>query len=860
MKLLVIGGVAAGTKTAAKFKRENRSAQVTLLSKSADISYAGCGLPYYVGGAIQDQSELIVNTPQKFQGLTGVEVLTHREAVKVDPAKKQVEAKNLSTGETEIYCYDSLVIAVGASPVVPPVEGVDLPGVFQIRTPEDAVSVRSYLEQNSVKKAVVVGGGFIGLEMADNLLSKGVSPTVVEFTSQLLPGVLDPEMAGYVKKHLQAAGVRVLTGVKAEAVTGQSKVEAVRTSAGNLPCGAVVFSVGIRPNTQFLADSGLVMDRGAIVVNEKLCTNLPDIYAAGDCALVKNRLTGQPQWSPMGSSANLEGRTLAQALAGKNKSFAGVLGTAVCKLPGLNCGKTGLTEKSAREAGFDVETALIVTDDKAHYYPDSAYFIIKLVADRTSRKLLGVQVLGPGAVDKIVDLGVLGLSMGAKLSDYENLDLAYAPPFSTAIHPFVQAVYVLENKLDGILNSMTPAQYAAGAAEGYTILDVNPQPSIRGAKFVDLAAVNGSIEGIAPDEKLLLVCAKGKRAYFLQNRLKSLGYTSTLVLEGATFFNDVRIKSAGATVPPEEVTRVKGLGFLWDKRTPDCFNGRVITRNGKITAEEMRAITEAAEKYGSGEVAMTSRLTLEIQHVPFDNIDALREDLQAAGLETGGTGSKVRPVVSCKGTTCQYGLIDTFALSEEIHERFFHGYAGVKLPHKFKIAVGGCPNNCVKPDLNDLGIIGQKVPQIDLEKCRGCKVCQVEKACPINVPVLKDGKVIIDDSTCNHCGRCVGKCPFKAVENFVPGYRVYIGGRWGKKVAHGQYLEKVFTDKDEVMDVIEKAILLFREQGITGERFADTIARLGFENVQEQLLSDGLLNRKQENLSTQKHMQGGATC
>lgn len=860
MKLLVIGGVAAGTKTAAKFKRENRSAQVTLLSKSEDISYAGCGLPYYVGGAIEDRGELIVNTPQKFESLTGVEALTCREAVRVDAEKKKVEAKNLRTGETEIYEYDSLVIAVGASPVVPPVEGVELPGVFQVRTPEDAVSIREYLDTNQVKKAVVVGGGFIGLEMAENFLTRGVSPTVVEFTPQLMPGVLDPEMAAYVKKHLQKKGVRVLTGTKAEAVLGQGKAESVRTSGGDLPCGAVIFSVGVRPNTGFLSDSGIAMERGTILVDEKLRTNLPDVYAAGDCAMVKNRLTEKPQWSPMGSSANLEGRTLAQALAGEEKSFPGVLGTAVCRLPGLNCGKTGLTEQAARDAGYAVETALMVTDDKAHYYPDSSFFIIKLIAEKNTGVLLGVQALGPGAVDKLIDLGVLGISMRAKLSDFENLDLSYAPPFSTAIHPFVQAVYVLENKLSGALVSMTPAQYAAGEAEGYTVLDVNLQPTIRGAKYIDLASVNGPIEGIGKEEKLLLVCAKGKRAYFLQNRLKSFGYTNTVVLEGSTFFNDVRVKAAGASVPPEEVTRVKGLGFLWDKRTPDCFNGRVITRNGKITADEMRAITEAAERFGSGEVAMTSRLTMEIQQVPFDNIEPLREYLQAAGLETGGTGSKVRPVVSCKGTTCQYGLIDTFALSEEIHERFFHGYAGVKLPHKFKIAVGGCPNNCVKPDLNDLGVIGQKVPEIDLDKCRGCKVCQIEKTCPINVPVLKDGKLVIDDTACNHCGRCVGKCPFKAVEGFTSGYRIYIGGRWGKKVAHGRYLDKVFTEKEEVLNVIEKAILLFREQGITGERFADTIARLGFENVQEQLLSDKLLSRKQENLSAQKHLKGGATC
>lgn len=860
MKILIIGGVAAGTKTAAKCKREDRSAQVTLLSKSPDISYAGCGLPYYVGGAIQDKAELIVNTPEKFAALTGVQVKTLREAIAVDPGKKEVTAKNLTTGETETYSYDALVIATGASPIVPPIEGAGLPGVFQMRTPGDAVSLRDYLEQNQVKKATIIGGGFIGLEMAENLLAKGISPTVVEAAPQLLPGVLDPEMAAYVKRHLQQAGVRVLTGTKAEALLGEGRVESVRTSAGSLPCGAAVFSVGIRPNTAFLEGTGLAMEKGAIAVDENLATNLPGIYAAGDCALVKNRLTGKPQWSPMGSSANLEGRTLALALGGKGRGFAGVLGTAVCRLPGLNLTKTGLTEQAAKDAGYDIETTLMVTDDKAHYYPDSAYFIIKLIADKPTRRLLGVQVLGPGAVDKVCDLGVLALSMGATLADLENLDLSYAPPFSTAIHPFVQAVYVLENKLDGALQSMTPAEFAAGKAEGYTIIDTNQQPSIRGAKYIDLPSVNAPLPGIAKDEKMLLVCARGRRAYFLQNRLKALGYQNTLVLEGATFFNDVRVKAAGAAVPPEEVTRVKGLGFLWDKNTPDCFNGRVITRNGKITADEMRAITEAAEKYGSGEVAMTSRLTIEIQHVPFDNIEPLRQHLQAAGLETGGTGSKVRPIVSCKGTTCQYGLIDTFALSEEIHERFFHGYAGVKLPHKFKIAVGGCPNNCVKPDLNDLGVIGQKVPAIDLDKCRGCKVCQVVQACPINVPVVKDGKAVIDDTACNHCGRCVGKCPFKAAEAFVPGYRVYIGGRWGKKFAHGRYLDKVFTNKEDVMDVIEKAILLFREQGSTGERFADTIARLGFENVQEQLLSDGLLARKQENLSAQKHLKGGATC
>ena len=860
MRVLIIGGVAAGTKTAAKLKREDRSIDVTVITRDMDISYAGCGLPYYVGGFIESREELIVNTPQKYSALTGVEVRTGKAAVALDAQKKEVTVRDVQTGNTEVCSYDRLVIAVGASPAELPIEGKDLNGVFRMRTPDDADGIRKFAEENNVKKAVVIGAGFIGLEAAENLKARGISVTVIDFASQILPNILDPEMAAYAKKHLLSEGIRVITGTAAEAVLGSGKVTGVKTTAGTLPCEMLIMAAGVRPNTEFLEGSGIEMFKGTILVDDQMKTSLKDVYAAGDCVMVTNRITGERQWSPMGSSANMEGRTLAQVIAGEQKKYPGVLGTGVVKLPGLNIGRTGLTEEQARKAGYDVETVLVPTDDKAHYYPDASFFITKLVADRATRKLLGVQVFGPGAVDKMVDIAVMGINMGAVLEDYENADFAYAPPFSTAIHPFVQAVYVLMNKMDGKLVSMTPAEYTAGKAEGFTIVDAQPEPAIRGAFYVNLSQVNGEIEGLDKKEKILIVCARGRRAYFLQNRMRYYGYENTVVLEGATFFNDVKVKNAGGAVSKEEETRVKALGFLKDKRTPDRFNGRVITRNGKITADEARTIAEAAELYGSGEVTMTSRLTMEIQGVPFDNIEPLREYLMQAGLETGGTGSKVRPVVSCKGTTCQYGLIDTFALSEEIHERFFHGYSSVKLPHKFKIAVGGCPNNCVKPDLNDLGIIGQRVPQIDLEKCRGCKVCQIENNCPIKVAKMVDGKITIDENACNHCGRCVGKCPFHAIEDYTNGYRIYIGGRWGKKVAQGRHLDKVFTDKDEVLEVVEKAILLFREQGITGERFADTVARLGFENVQAQLLSGDLLARKDENLKAQKHMKGGATC
>lgn len=313
------------------------------------------------------------------------------------------------------------------------------------------------------------------------------------------------------------------------------------------------------------------------------------------------------------------------------------------------------------------------------------------------------------------------------------------------------------------------------------------------------------------------------------------------------------------TISAADEKRVKALGFLRNKGTNN-FSGRIITVNGKITTAQNKCIAEAAELFGNGIVTFTTRLTVEVQGIPYDKIEDFRAYLAKEGLVTGGTGSKVRPVVSCKGTTCQYGSIDTFALSEEIHQRFFNGYSDVKLPHKFKIAVGGCPNNCVKPDLNDLGIVGQMVPNFDEDYCNGCKKCSVEDACPIKVAKVEDGLLQINKDECNNCGRCIGKCHFDAIEDGKVGYKVYIGGMWGKRVAHGIPLTKIFTTKEEVMNVVEKAILLYREQGITGERFAQTIARLGFENVNSQLLSDDLLDRKQEILDAKLHLVGGATC
>lgn len=540
MQVLVLGGVAAGTKVAAKLMREDRSCEVTVLTKGKDISYAGCGLPYYVGGVIQAKSQLIVNTPEKFAALTGASVKTETEAVAVHPDRHVVEAKDLNTGEVAEYGYDKLVIATGASPFVPPIQGLDLKNVFVMRTPDDAIGLREAVEAGEIKRAVVAGGGFIGLEVAENLAAKGVKTTVIDFAPHVLPNFLDPELSEFVENRMAEAGVMPMTGVSLEGVEGNGKVEKVLTSKRGIKADALVLAIGIRPNTGFLEGSGIEMFKGTILTDQYLRTNVPDVYAAGDCAMVVNRQTGKAAWSPMGSTANIAGRVLAKDIAGKEIAYPGVLGTGVAKLPGgLNAGRTGLTETAARAEGCDVETVVAVVDDKAHYYPGAGSFIVKLTADKASRKLLGVQVLGAGAVDKITDIGVTAISLGATVDQLAVMDFAYAPPFSTAIHPFAHSVNILMNKLDGELETFTPEEFAAGAAAGYEIIDCAIEPSLPGKKYLNLTKVDGEVPGLGREDKLLLVCAKGKRAYLTQNRLKFYGYVNTRVLEGGTTFNEI---------------------------------------------------------------------------------------------------------------------------------------------------------------------------------------------------------------------------------------------------------------------------------------------------------------------------------
>lgn len=538
MKILIVGGVAAGTKAAAKLKRElGNEADVTVITLGSYISYAACGLPYYIGQVIKEKETLLENTPKSFEDLTNVKVITGIEATKLDRENKVVYAKNHNTGVDETYDYDKLIIATGARPVLPPIPGVDLENIFTLRDPDDADRIKAAVATGNIKRACIIGGGAIGLEMAENLSLLGVRASVIEMAPHILPGY-DGDFADYAENELAEAGIPVFLNDPVVSFEGNGKVEKLRTGKRAIKTDMVIMSVGVRPNTEWLQDSGLKFVEGTRIldVDDYMKTNDDSVWAVGDCAMVKNFITGKNNWTPMGSTANLTGRAAAKAVAGTAKhGFRGVLGTNVLQLPGVNVGKTGLGIETAKLAGYDISYVTITCYDKAKFYPTMDHFTIRLVAETSTRKLLGVQVLGKGNVDKIVDIGVTAISLGATIDQFDDMDFAYSPPFSSVIHPFAIAAAALENKMDGNLTGDTYANL--GLDDSWVLLDVGKTPVLPALRHVEVGSINDVIDGVPTDAKVALFCLEGKNSYMAENRMFRYGYNDVHVIEGGTHFN-----------------------------------------------------------------------------------------------------------------------------------------------------------------------------------------------------------------------------------------------------------------------------------------------------------------------------------
>lgn len=445
--VVVIGGGAAGMSAASRVRRLRPDWPITVLERGDYVSFILCGLPYYVEGLVDSESRLVVYTPEFFRTERNIDVRTRHEARRVDTANRLVEAVDLESGASQTFHYDRLVIAAGAQPVRPRIPGLDLEGVFTLHSIPSGLAIRSFLGSQTVRRAAVIGAGYVGLEMTEALRGVGAEVTLVEALESVLPGG-EPEIAALVDEELRRQGVDVRTGQLAQALEGDGRVRRVVTSNGAVEADLVLVSVGVRPAVQAAREAGIETGpTGAIATDRRMATNVPDVYSAGDCAEAQHLLTGRPAYVPLGTTANKQGRVAGINAAGGEAEFAGIVGTAGLKVFDLEVARTGLTEAQAREAGFAPVSAVIRFPSHAPCYPDARDLTVKLVADAESGRALGAQMCGPDTVAKRIDTVATALYAQMSVADVESLDLSYAPPFATAWEGIQLAAQRLLDKL-----------------------------------------------------------------------------------------------------------------------------------------------------------------------------------------------------------------------------------------------------------------------------------------------------------------------------------------------------------------------------------------------------------------------------
>ncbi len=545
MKVVIIGGVAAGPKVGSRVYRICPEAEIVLIEKGEFLSYAGCGLPYYVSGVVKEQKELmstpigVVRDSVFFRDVKNLKVLNRTEVIRVDRDKKEVIVVDLKSGNEKNIPYDKLVFATGARPIVPPIEGVNLKNVFTLQNIEDSEGIKTALAEDKAKDVVIVGGGLIGLEMTEALVEKGCRVTIVERLPQILP-ILDWEMAYQVTKYLESRGIKVKVSTTLTEIKGDGKVQSVVTDKGEIPCDFIIMSVGVKPNISLAEDAGLkIGTTGGIKVNEMMQTSDPDIFGAGDCVESTNLVTGKPCFIPLGSTANKQGRVAANNLCGKKDMFPGVLGSTVCKLFGLNIARTGLGEQQAKESGYDVITVLSPAPDKAHFYPEAKTIMLKLVIDKNTRRLLGLQAVGLGVVDKRIDVAAVAITSKMTVDDIANLDLCYAPPYSMAMDNLITAADIARNKLDGMFQSISPMEVKEKADRGddYLFLDVRSPGEYETIRLdntvlIPLGKLRSRLSELPKDKEIITFCKISLRGYEAALILKAAGFKDVKVMDG----------------------------------------------------------------------------------------------------------------------------------------------------------------------------------------------------------------------------------------------------------------------------------------------------------------------------------------
>ncbi len=543
-RIVIIGAVAAGTSAAAKARRNDETAEIVLYDKDVFISYSGCGLPYYISGQVPDLDQLTPRDAAFFKKKYNVDVWTRHLVLAIDPQAKTLTVQNLADGGLFMDHYDTLVLATGASAIVPPIPGVTLPHVFNLRNPGDARAIRTFIDSKAPRTAAVIGSGFIGLEMVEALTQAGLEVTVIEKLPQVCPFV-DPDMAPYIHDHLTRHQVAVRTGVAAASISGSTPdtlapATITLDDGSKIAADLVILAVGVRPNTALAQAAGIKFGpTGAIAVSLDMATNQPDIYACGDCAESFSIVDYQPLYRPLGSTANKTGHITGDVITGQPARHRGIAGTGIFRIFDLTVAATGLNEKTARQRDYDLVISHNIKPDKPDYFGGQE-MVIKALADRRSEKLLGVQIIGPAGVDKRIDVFVTAMTAGLKVSDLFHLDLAYAPPYATTRDPVHYSGMILSNAIQRGRQQLTADELNARlATDPASIQVVDTRAAgqydnghVEQAINLPQEKLRDSLDQLDPAKPVVTYCNKGVTGNATQNILINRGFKCVYSLSG----------------------------------------------------------------------------------------------------------------------------------------------------------------------------------------------------------------------------------------------------------------------------------------------------------------------------------------
>ena len=546
MKIVIVGGVAGGATTAARLRRLDEQAEIVVFERSGFISYANCGLPYYIGDVITDSDQLTLQTPESFHSRFQVSMKVHHEVTALRPEKHMVSVKNLETGEEFQETYDKLILSPGAKPTKPRLPGTDMEKLFTLRTVEDTLRIKDYIQKSHPKSAILAGGGFIGLELAENLRELGMEVTIVQRPKQLM-NPFDSDMAAFIHNEMRKHGVKLALGHTVEGFQEtQDGVQVLLKEEEPLLADMVVLAIGVTPDTKLAKEAGLELGiKGSILVNEHMQTSVPDIYAVGDAVQVKHYVTGQDALISLAGPANKQGRIAADHICGKDSAYKGSQGSSVIKVFDMTAAVTGVNETNARKAGLNVDKVILSPMSHAGYYPGGKVMTMKVVFEKETYRILGAQIVGYEGVDKRIDVLATAIHAGMKAQDLAKLDLAYAPPYSSAKDPVNLAGFMIENISDGtlkqfhiedvknlphdgsitLLDTRTPGEYQRGHVDGFVNIPVDN--------------LREHLDEIPKEKPVYVMCQSGLRSYIATRILEGNGYTSYNFSGGFRFYDAV---------------------------------------------------------------------------------------------------------------------------------------------------------------------------------------------------------------------------------------------------------------------------------------------------------------------------------